>query len=168
MRKVSNVQMRRVARTAVAYLAVLAFVFFEAFPVYWRITTSFKSRWDAFRLPPVWWFKPTLEHYITIISGQGWASTPVLPLLINSAIVASCSSLLALLCGSLSAYGLSRFPTHYGKHLAMWILSTRMFPPVAVAIPVFIMMSNLGLIDTYWALIIPYSAFSISFVVWMM
>lgn len=141
---------------------------FEVFPIFWMISTSFKSRWDAFRLPPVWLFKPTLEHYFTILSGKGWATTPVLPLLINSVIVSSGSSLLALLCGSLSAYGLSRFTTRYSKHLAMWILSTRMFPPVAVAIPVFLMMSNLGLIDTYWALIIPYSAFNISFVVWMM
>jgi multiple sugar transport system permease protein len=160
-------QMRRAA-PVLAYAVVLAFVVFEVFPIFWMVSTSFKSRWDAFRLPPVWLFKPTLEHYFTILSGQGWATTPVLPLLVNSAVVSTCSSLLALLCGSLCAYGLSRFPTRYGKHLAMWILSTRMFPPVAVAIPVFLMMSNLGLIDTYWALIIPYSAFNISFVVWMM
>jgi multiple sugar transport system permease protein len=166
-RGISYARMRRGAPTAAAYLVVLAFVVFEVFPVYWMISTSFKSRWDAFRLPPVWFFKPTLEHYFTILSGKGWSSTPITPLLINSIIVAGCSSLLALLCGSLGAYGLSRFPTRYGKHLAMWILSTRMFPPVAVAIPVFLMMSNLGLIDTYWALIIPYSAFNISFVVWM-
>jgi multiple sugar transport system permease protein len=159
---------RRLAPKAAAYVVVLAFVIFEVFPVYWMISTSFKSRWDAFRLPPIWFFKPTLEHYVTILSGKGWSSTPITPLLINSVIVAGCSSVLALLCGSLAAYGLSRFPTRYGKHLAMWILSTRMFPPVAVAIPVFLMMSNLGLIDTYWALIIPYSAFNISFVVWMM
>jgi len=164
---ISYGQMRRIAQ-AVAYVVVLAFVVFEVFPIFWMISTSFKSRWDAFRLPPVWLFKPTLEHYFTILSGQGWATTPILPLLVNSIIVASCSSLLALFCGSLSAYGLSRFPTGYSKHLAMWILSTRMFPPVAVAIPVFLMMSYLGLIDTYWALIIPYSAFNISFVVWMM
>jgi multiple sugar transport system permease protein len=164
---ISYAQIRRMA-PAVAYAVVLAFVVFEVFPIFWMISTSFKSRWDAFRLPPVWLFKPTLEHYLTILSGKGWATTPVLPLLINSVIVSSGSSLLALLCGSLSAYGLSRFTTRYSKHLAMWILSTRMFPPVAVAIPVFLMMSNLGLIDTYWALIIPYSAFNISFVVWMM
>jgi multiple sugar transport system permease protein len=167
-RGISYAHMRRVAPTAAAYVVVLAFVVFEVFPIFWMISTSFKSRWDAFRLPPVWLFKPTLEHYLAILSGQGWAATPIPPLLINSIIVAGSSSLLALLCGSLSAYGLSRFPTNYGKHLAMWILSTRMFPPVAVAIPVFLMMSNLGLIDTYWALIIPYSAFNISFVVWMM
>jgi multiple sugar transport system permease protein len=165
-RRISSAQMRRAALTTAAYLVVLAIVIFEVFPIFWMISTSFKSRWDAFRLPPVWLFKPTLEHYVAILSGQG--STPIPPLLINSIIVACSSSLLALLCGSLSAYGLSRFPTHYGQHLAMWILSTRMFPPVAVAIPVFLMMSNLGLIDTYWALIIPYSAFNISFVVWMM
>jgi multiple sugar transport system permease protein len=166
--QISYHHLRRITPKVVAYAVVLAFVIFEVFPVYWMISTSFKSRWDAFRLPPVWFFLPTLEHYVTILSGKGWSSTPITPLLINSVIVAGSSSVLALLCGSLAAYGLSRFPTRYGKHLAMWILSTRMFPPVAVAIPVFLMMSNLGLIDTYWALIIPYSAFNISFVVWMM
>lgn len=165
---ISYLHLRRITPKVIAYVVVLAFVVFEVFPVYWMISTSFKSRWDAFRLPPVWFFQPTLEHYVTILSGKGWSSTPITPLLINSIIVAGSSSVLALLCGSLAAYGLSRFPTRYGKHLAMWILSTRMFPPVAVAIPVFLMMSNLGLIDTYWALIIPYSAFNISFVVWMM
>ncbi len=151
-----------------AYVLVLAFVLFAVFPVYWMISTSFKSRWDAFRLPPVWVFEPTLEHYAAILSGQGWISEPMSRLLLNSAIVSGSASLLALAAGSLSAYGLSRFPTGYGKHLAMWILSTRMFPPVAVAIPVFLMMSSLDLIDTYWALIVPYAAFNISFVVWMM
>jgi multiple sugar transport system permease protein len=159
---------RRSLAQAAAYLVVGAFVLFAVFPVYWMISTSFKSRWDAFRLPPTWLFKPTLEHYVSIISGQGWISAPMPQLLANSVIVAGAASLLALFAGSLSAYGLSRFPTGYGKHLAMWILSTRMFPPVAVAIPVFLMMSSLDLIDTYWALILPYAAFNISFVVWMM
>jgi ABC-type glycerol-3-phosphate transport system permease component len=158
----------RAAGVLAGHLFVLAFVLFAAFPVYWMISTSFKSRWDAFRLPPVWWFQPTLEHYAAILSGQGWISEPMSYLLLNSAIVAGSASLLALGAGSLSAYGLSRFPSGYSKHLAMWILSTRMFPPVAVAIPVFLMMSSLDLIDTYWALIVPYAAFNISFVVWMM
>jgi multiple sugar transport system permease protein len=159
---------KRLLERIAAYAVVVGFVLFAVFPAYWMISTSFKSRWDAFRLPPVWLFHPTLSHYITVFTGQGWSSAPVAPLLLNSAIVAGCASLLAVFAGSLSAYGLSRFPTGYGRHLSMWILSTRMFPPVAVAIPVFLMMSSLGLLDTYIALIIPYVAFNISFVVWMM
>ncbi|MFO1061575.1 MAG: carbohydrate ABC transporter permease [Dongiaceae bacterium] len=161
-------RLRRSLQLGAAYLVVAAFMLFAVFPVYWMISTSFKSRWDAFRLPPVWLFRPTLEHYATILGGEGWITAPMSLLLKNSVIVAGSASLLALAAGSLSAYGLSRFPSGYGKHLSMWILSTRMFPPVAVAIPVFLMMSSLDLIDTYWALIVPYAAFNISFVVWMM
>ena len=127
---------RRGLAQGAAYLMVAAFVLFAVFPVYWMISTSFKSRWDAFRLPPTWLFTPTLEHYASIISGEGWISAPMPQLLANSVIVAGSASLLALFAGSLSAYRLSRFPNGYNKHLAMWILSTRMFPPVAVAIPV--------------------------------
>jgi multiple sugar transport system permease protein len=160
---------RRALTTAAAYLVVAAFSLFALFPAFWMISTSFKSRWDAFRLPPVWInFTPTLEHYFAVLTGTGWASTPMPKLLLNSVIVSFSSSALALLCGALAAYGLSRFPTRYNKHLSMWILSTRMFPPVAVAIPVFLMVSDLNLIDSYWALIIPYAAFNMSFVVWMM
>jgi multiple sugar transport system permease protein len=159
----------RLAVSAFAYAVVAAFSLFALFPVFWMISTSFKSRWDAFRLPPTWFnFTPTLEHYTAVLTGTGWASTPMPKLLLNSVIVSASASALALVCGSLAAYGLSRFPTRYNKHLSMWILSTRMFPPVAVAIPVFLMVSKLDLIDTYWALIIPYAAFNMSFVVWMM
>lgn len=137
------------------------------FPVLWMVLTSLKTSWDAQALPPIWLFIPTFENYTALFSNKG-ASSEFTSLLWNSAIVSIVSTVLSVAFGALASYSLSRFRLKRGKDLAIWILSTRMFPPAATLVPVFMMMSWLDLIDTYAALIIPYTAFNLSFVVWML
>ena len=149
----------RYGLVAFAVLSALA-------PVYWMITISLKSEVDQFAVPPKWFiFNPTLEHYRDAFFERSFGQY-----LLTSAIVAALSTALALILGTLAAYGLARFrlPLKLNTRLSLWILSTRMFPPIVTAVPLFLMMSDLRLLDTLTALIIVYTAFNLPFVVWMM
>ena len=86
----------------------------------------------------------------------------------NSLIVAITSTMLAVGMGTFTAYGFSRFKVKGEGDLLFFILSTRMLPPVVVAIPMFLMYRAVGLNDTHWGLIILYTAFNLSFSVWLM
>jgi multiple sugar transport system permease protein len=87
---------------------------------------------------------------------------------INSLIVAVVSTFLAVAMGTITAYGFSRFKVKGEADLLFFILSTRMLPPVVVAIPMYLMYRTVGLNDTHVGLIILYTAFNVSFAVWLM
>jgi len=90
------------------------------------------------------------------------------PPLLNSIIVASVNTLISLMVGALAAYALSRYHSKWNEHISFWILSIRMLPPITAAIPLFLLMSSLRLLDTHFALIIAYFAFNLPLVVWML
>lgn len=160
---------RRQAPTILAYAAVILASLLAIFPVYWMVATSLKTRWDSWRLPPKWLFVPTFENYVSVFTGQGWGASPMGLLLKHSLIISVSATVLALLAGSATAYSLARFPhTRGANRFAGWVLSTRVLPPVVVALPVFAVMQRLNLVDTYPGLIIPYAAFNLPFVVWML
>jgi multiple sugar transport system permease protein len=87
---------------------------------------------------------------------------------LNSLIIAISSTLLAVAMGTITAYGFSRFRMPGEQDWLFFILSTRMLPPVVVAIPMFLMYRAVGLVDTHVGLIILYTAFNLSFSVWLM
>jgi multiple sugar transport system permease protein len=148
------------------YLAILIALLATLAPAYWMITISFKSEVDQFAVPPHWFsFTPTLEHYVDAFVARSFGQY-----LINSLFVAVCSTVCALVIGTLAAYSLARFrlPYKLDRKLALWILSTRMFPAIVTAVPLFLVMRDLRLVNTRLALIIVYTAFNLPFVVWMM
>ncbi len=135
-------------------------------PVYWMLTISLKTDADQLASPPKWFaFAPTLEHYRDAFLTRSFGSY-----LITSTIVATLSTLCAVVIGTLAAYALTRFqmPARMNHRLSLWILSTRMFPPIVTIVPLFLMMRDLRLINTIPALVIVYTAFNLPFVVWMM
>jgi multiple sugar transport system permease protein len=153
-------------RNALKYALVFVALIFALAPVYWLLTISFKSEVDQFAVPPRWfWFQPTLVHYREAFLERSFGQY-----LLTSAIVAVASTVCAMLVGTLAAYALSRFrlPRKLDTRLSLWILSTRMFPPIVTAIPLFLMMRDVRLLNTRPALIIVYTAFNLPFVVWMM
>ena len=87
---------------------------------------------------------------------------------LNSLIIAISSTIVAVAMGTFTAYGFSRFRITGEQDLLFFILSTRMLPPVVVAIPMFLMYRAVGLVDTHIGLIILYTAFNLSFSVWLM
>jgi multiple sugar transport system permease protein/sorbitol/mannitol transport system permease protein len=142
------------------WLAVLAMLF----PILWMILSSLKPPDIVQAIPPIWSFTPTLQNYNDVLTG----STSMTALVVHSAIVAALATVLTLVAALPAAYALARIRFR-GKHaLASWILSTIMFPPVVSAIPVFIVVGQLGLMDTYPALVIPYTAFNLPVIIWLL
>ena len=144
-------------------LATVAIFGVILFPPVVLFVTSIKTDIDALSFPPKWIFDPTLKNYVDILN-----TSPLVDYALNSLIVASLNTLLCLIVGSMAAYGLARFKFRGADNLAFWILSIRMMPPVAAIIPIYILMKNLGLLDTPWCLVITYLTFNLPFVVWMM
>jgi len=148
------------------YVLLTPALMFALAPVYWMLTISLKSDVDQFAVPPPWFvFTPTLDHYYDAFVTRGFGEY-----LLTSAIVSVGSTLCALVIGTLAAYALARFelPWRLNRHLSLWILSTRMFPAIVTAVPLFLMMRDLRLLNTRASLIIVYTAFNLPFVVWMM
>jgi len=141
-----------------ATLLVVIFVF----PIYWLFAISFKTPSEIFAFPPVWYPKSIQFNNYAVLFKDGDARTVG-----NSLVLASVSSFFAMIFGTIAAYSLARFKTG-GENLAVWIISQRMMPPVAIAFPVFLLYVWLGWVDTYIGLIILYSAFSLPYVIWMM
>jgi len=149
---------------------ILLYLVFLLLPLYWVAVTSIKPQEDLLADSPVWWpGNPTDLHYAEALNKfGGWNG------LENSLVVASVTTLLAVLVGTAAAYSMARFRTG-GKHLAFWFLSQRMMPPVAIVIPVFLLYSRyseewigVNLVDTRIGLILLYTVFALPFTVWMM
>ncbi|HEX9598765.1 MAG TPA: carbohydrate ABC transporter permease [Gaiellaceae bacterium] len=150
----------RLLGDAANWIVVLGALAFFLLPVIWIFLTSFKSQGEVFRYPPVFWPKQIdFRHYSEALGGAGGKA------LKDSLVVASGSTAISLLVGVPTAYSISRFRVG-GQHLAFWILSIRMFPPVASAIPFFLLFQKFHMLDTHSALIIAYLTFNVPFVVW--
>jgi len=154
--------MKRVPKYLLLFAAVIA----ALAPVYWMLTISLKSEVDQFAVPPRWFqFAPTFAHYYDAFTVRSFGQY-----LITSAVVSVTSTICALVIGTLAAYSLARFrlPYNLDQKVSLWILSTRMFPAIVTAIPLFLMMRDLRLLNTRTSLIVVYTAFNLPFVVWMM
>ena len=148
------------------YLLLVIAVIAALAPVYWMLTISLKTDVDQFAVPPHWFqFTPTFEHYYDAFVARSFGQY-----LLTSAIVSVASTICALVIGTLAAYSLARFrlPYNLDQKVSLWILSTRMFPAIVTAVPLFLMMRDFRLLNTRVSLIIVYTAFNLPFVVWMM
>ena len=153
---------RKRIRLALRLAAALALIVFFLFPLYWLFMMSFKTADEIYAYPPVWWPAGLRFDNYLVLFKDGDARTVA-----NSLIVASLSTLAAMLLGSLCAYSLARYKTG-GDHLANWIISQRMVPPVAVVFPIFLLYVWFRGVDTYLGLILLYTAFNLPYVIWMM
>ncbi len=141
-------------------IAVLALA---AMPYVWIVLTSFKTRIDALSDTPVWLFTPTFEHYPKVFLDKGY-----LPLVWNSLLVASSTTLLSLVIGAPAAYVFARHSFPGKDDLFFFFLTTRMAPPISVVVPMFLLFSLIGITDTPLAVILAHTTFNLSLVVWMM
>ena len=153
---------RHGTRLALRYLVALALVVVFVFPVYWLFIISFKTPDEIFAFPPVWYPESIQFANYRVLFKDGDAVTVG-----NSLILASVSTFFAMILGTIAAYSLVRFKTG-GENLAVWIISQRMMPPVAIVFPLFLLYVWLGWVDTYFGLILLYTAFSLPYVIWMM
>ena len=154
-----------------AFATVISLIYF--FPVLWIILTAFKTHNDALAVPPKFLFTPTLENFVAVFSrayikGASAVDTGFDLFFFNSVFIAGTSVVLALILGTLAAYGFSRYPLKGNDTYLFIILTTRMLPPIIVIIPVFLMFRIAGLSGTYVGIILLYTAFNLPFAIWMM
>jgi len=124
---------------------------------------AFKKRIDIVSTKYVWFFVPTLDNFKWVFSLQQVSEG-----IKNSLIVATGSTVLSIVLGSLAAYALSRFEFSGRQSLRNWTLTVRLLPPVAVILPMYIIWQKLGLYDTHLSLIITYMAVTLPLVIWLL
>lgn len=144
------------------YVALTLITCLFLFPIYWLFAISFKTPDEIFASPPDWLPDSVQFANYAVLFKDGDAIT-----VWNSLVVATSSTALAMLLGTACAYSLARFKTG-GDNLAIWIISQRMIPPIAVVFPIFLLYVWLGWVDTYHGLILLYTAFNLPYVIWMM
>ena len=163
-------------RSAVILSMVIAF-----FPIFWLVSTSLKPFDEWANWPPIWITdQPTLQNYRIVffpeaarefaaaqegsldykVSGSAWKSFQ------DSAIISTLATFFSVVFGTLAAYSVVRFRTG-GENYPFQFLTVRMFPPIAVVVPMVAMFSVLKLSDTYFGLILAYTAFTLPVSIWM-
>ena len=154
---------RSPGRQTVLYVGLVVISLITLFPIIWIFITSVKPTLDMPAYPPKFVFRPTFEHY-----GRAFTRSGFLGAFIDSTVI-------SLIVMALSVFARARCaPTRLarfnvgGKNFRFWILSQRMFPPVAMILPLYILMRKLHFLDTYAALIVTYTVVNLPFTVWLM
>jgi multiple sugar transport system permease protein len=182
---------RILAGTVVVLYAIITIV-----PMLWIFMTGFKTPPDSISYPPKVLFEPSLEGYVNLFTTRTRQTPEYMQQLpppqtwwdelvrsrqmviagpskfgerfMNSVIIGFGSTFLSVFLGTLAAYAFSRFRVPLKDDLLFFILSTRMMPPIAVAIPIFLMYRAVGLSDTHLGMILLYTAVNVSLAVWLL
>ena len=149
-------------RSALGYAGVIVLVLLVMFPFLWLLQMSFRQTLDINAWPPKLFFEPTLENYDLLRVGAFPKSFS------NSAISSVVTTLLSMFLGVPCAYALSRARFKSDRSLSLWILATRMAPPIAFTIPFFLAYRFLEWTDTLGGLVLIYLTFNLALVIWMM
>mgnify|MGYP000067655648 FL=1 len=155
---------KKIIKRLLIYLFVVLASIWAAFPFYWALTTSFKSKADVFKplFIPFIQFQPTLENWLSEAMLRG----EVIMLGLRNSLIAACTSaVLCVILGGMAGYALARFKFRRWKNrdIIIWFFSLRFLPPIAVAIPFFLIFMNMGLIDNVLSLILSYTVFFMPF-----
>ena len=143
-----------------AFTWIIAIGFF--FPVAWMVLTAFKQESDAATDPPTFFFAPTLDQFKAVFdAGVGTA-------LLNSLFVTTVSTIIVLLLGIPAAFALSLRPVKKTSDALFFFISTKMLPVVAVIIPLYVIVGQIGMLDNVWTLIVLYTSMNLPIAVWMM
>jgi len=163
---------RRISVAAVVkhLLAALVLLFF-LFPVYWLVITAFKYPDDWFNWPPR--FFTTNLTLVNFVGGGGFhASTSMsvvnaLPYMQNSIIIAAVTAVVGTALAAMTAYAVSRFKVG-GAFFANWIISLRMIPPIATALPLYLLFRQVGLLNTLLGMILAHLVFTVPLSTWIL
>lgn len=134
------------------------------FPILWMLLTSFKTEIDAFTTPPSFlFFDWTLENYVAVQERSKYLAHAW-----NSVVVALGSTLLAMAVAIPAAWAMAFSPTRRTRGILLWMLSTKMLPPVGVLVPIYLIYRDSGLLDTQLGLVIVLCLSNLPIVVWML
>jgi multiple sugar transport system permease protein len=156
---------RRYLNRILIRMALATFVFLALAPVLWAVVTSFLPL-SALTSRPIDLnpLNATLENYVKVFS----TSRGLLSGLINSLIISVFTSAVGLTIGSMAAYSLARLNLPGSNRILLMILATQMFPGIVIAIPLFLVMSRTGTVDTHAGLILVYLSFILPIVIWIL
>ena len=134
------------------------------FPILWMILTSFKTELEAFSTPPSFlFFDWTAENYATVEARSDYVHHAL-----NSIIIAGGSTLLAVLIAIPAAWAMAFAPTERTRQTLLWMLSTKMMPPVGVLVPIYLLFRDFGLLDSRSGLVMVLCLGNLPIVVWML
>jgi multiple sugar transport system permease protein len=142
----------------------LAFLLAWVFPIVWSILNSLKTERDILAYPPKLVFAPSLEAYRDVLFG----SASILPNLWSSFVISIGTTAITMLLAVPAAYALARLRVPGKKFAGFYILATQMLPPVGIIIPYFLILRNIGWMDTYQGIILIYLSFSLPFAIWLL
>lgn len=148
---------------SIKFLAGWGAVLLLVFPIIWMLITSFKTEIDAISPEASLMFQPTLENYRVVFSRSNYAAYVV-----NSVYISATATAIALLLGFPAAYSMAFFATSRTRGTLLWILSTKMMPPVGVLVPIYILYRDLRLIDSHVGLIALFTVANLPIVIWML
>lgn len=152
------------SRVIVSTLAAWAVGFLIFFPILWMVLTSFKTELEAFSTPPSFlFFHWTTENYATVQERSDYLAHAM-----NSLIIAGGSTLIALIIAVPAAWSMAFAPTKRTKDVLLWMLSTKMLPPVGVLVPIYLIFRDFGLLDSRSGLILVLCLGNLPIVVWML
>ena len=149
----------RIGWTILAWAIGLAIFF----PILWTILTSFKTEAAAIGPPQLFGFEWTTRNYTEV-----QARSPYFLHFMNSVIISIGSTLIALVIAIPAAWAMAFSPTKRTRGLLLWMLSTKMLPPVGVLIPIYLMFRDTGLLDTRTGLVIVLTLVNLPIIVWML
>lgn len=146
-------------RLTIAVIGAFAFG-----PVYWLVVTAFTRNEDAFVFPPRLWPKEiTFEHFTNLADNPALARY-----LVNSIVVSCLTAILTVLVSAYTAYSFSKFRYRGRKSLMYLILASQMFPQAVLLITLYLVFSAYGLLNTYLALILSFTTFTLPLCIWML
>lgn len=156
-------RMRRALSMAATYLGLLVVVLIFISPILWVLGISFKTRLQVFSTPPLFIWRPTLDNYVQVLKTANF-----LPAIWHSVLTAGGAVLLSLAAGTPAAYAMARTPFRGRTVIYYALLVMRMLPPIAVLIPMYMLLYAAGLTNSNLSVILAYSTFSLPLVVWVM
>jgi ABC-type glycerol-3-phosphate transport system permease component len=149
---------------AVQGLVLVVALLLMLFPIYWMINTALKPAAEVFQSPPAFFsLNWSFEAFRSL-----FASRPIGRYFLNSVIVAGGTTALSVALASLAAYGLTRFPIRIEPLIILALLFIKMLPEALLVVPFYELIADMGLLNSYLALICVYTSFSLPFAVWML
>jgi sorbitol/mannitol transport system permease protein len=154
-----NRPFRKLSIAALAWFVALVMFF----PIFWMLLTGFKTEIEAFSTTPSLFFTPTLENFEAVRERADYAKFAW-----NSTVVSLGATGLALALAIPAAYAMAFFPTRRTNFTLLWMLSTKMLPPVGVLVPIYLLFRDTGLLDRIEGLALVYMLMNLPIMVWML
>lgn len=156
-------QMRQTCVALLFAIGVSMMLGFCLFPIAWQLLTALKPTAELMSLPPLFPTAPTLDHFRTV-----FAERPFARILLNSVVVASCTTVLCLVVGTPAAFALAKLRVPGQRFILLGTLAVSMFPPITLVGSLFFLIRLLHLRDTYWALVLSDLTFALPLALWVL